>query len=226
MRVLIVEDEYKIANAIKKGLVQEGFACDIAYNGDDGYSSALNDPYDLIILDRMIPGNYDGMMILEELRREKNMTPVLILTAKDAVHDRVGGLDAGANDYMTKPFAFEELLARIRALTRTSSHRDSAILEYKGLELDSRRKTVKRDAQEIELSLKEFALLDYLIRNPEIVLSKQQLIDHVWDYDADILPNTVEAFIALLRNKIDKNHGSNTYIQTVRGFGYKLEFRQ
>lgn len=226
MRILIVEDEYKIANAIKKGLAQEGYAADAVYNGDDGMASALNDPYDLVILDRMMPGGYDGIAIVTEMRKEKNMTPVLMLTAKDSVPDRVAGLDAGADDYLIKPFAFEELLARIRVLTRSQDQKTpDAKLEYKGLELDLRTKQAFRNGKSIELSLKEFSLLDYLMRNTEVVLTKQQIIDHVWDYDADILPNTVEAFIAMLRNKIDRPFKAQTYIQTVRGFGYKLELK-
>jgi DNA-binding response OmpR family regulator len=226
MRVLIVEDEYKIANALKKGLSQEGYATDAVYDGDDGMSSALNDPYDLIILDRMLPGGYDGIAIVSEMRKEKNMTPVLLLTAKDSIPDRVDGLDAGADDYLVKPFAFEELLARIRVLTRVQSQKTpDAKLEYNGLELDLRTKQAFREGRSIELSLKEFSLLDYLMRNTEVVLTKQQIIDHVWDYDADILPNTVEAFIAMLRNKIDRPFKLRTYIQTVRGFGYKLELK-
>ncbi len=223
MRVLVVEDEYKIANAIKKGLMAEGYAVDVAYNGDDGMANALNDPYDVIILDRMLPGGFDGISIIRELRKEKNYVPVIFLTAKDAVSDRVNGLDAGADDYLVKPFAFEELVARIRVLTRGAEKNAEPELAYGELKLNLLSKQAERQGRLIELSLKEFALLDYMMRNPEIVLSKQQIIDHVWDYDADILPNTVEAFMGLLRNKIDRPFKSPTYLQTVRGFGYKLE---
>ncbi|MCA9347037.1 response regulator transcription factor [Candidatus Saccharibacteria bacterium] len=226
MRILVVEDEYKIANALKRGLSSEGYATDVAYNGDDGLANALNDPYDLVILDRMLPGGYDGIAIVSEMRKSKIMTPVLMLTAKDSIPDRVAGLDAGADDYMIKPFAFEELLARIRALTRSDENKTpDAKLEYKGLSLDLKTKLAFREGKSIELSLKEFSLLDYLLRNPEVVLTKQQIIDHVWDYDADILPNTVEAFIAMLRNKVDRPFEKGSYIQTIRGFGYKLEKR-
>jgi DNA-binding response OmpR family regulator len=224
MRLLIVEDEYKIANALKRGLSSEGYAVDIASNGDDGLASALNDPLDLVILDRMLPGGYDGIAIVKEMRQNNILTPVLMLTAKDAVSDRVAGLDAGADDYLTKPFAFEELLARVRVLTRSYDQKKAAPeLRYDELILDLRSKVLFRGDHKIELSLKEFALLDYLMRNPETVLSKQQIIDHVWNYDADILPNTVEAFIAMLRNKIDKPFKDGSFLQTVRGFGYKLE---
>ena len=226
MRILVVEDEYKIANALKRGLSSEGYATDVAYNGDDGLANALNDPYDLVILDRMLPGGYDGIAIVSEMRKSKIMTPVLMLTAKDSIPDRVAGLDAGADDYMIKPFAFEELLARIRALTRSDENKTpDAKLEYKGLSLDLKTKLAFSERKSIELSLKEFSLLDYLLRNPEVVLTKQQIIDHVWDYDADILPNTVEAFIAMLRNKVDRPFEKGSYIQTIRGFGYKLEKR-
>lgn len=220
----MVEDEYKIANALKKGLSQEGYAVDVAYNGDDGLANALNEPYDVVILDRMLPGGYDGIGIVKEMRAGAIMVPVLMLTAKDAISDRVAGLDAGADDYMVKPFAFEELLARIRVLTRGHDKKHAeAMLVHDGLELDLRTKQAKRDGKFIDLSLKEFSLLDYLLRNPGAVLTKQQIIEHVWDYDADILPNTVEAFVAMLRNKIDRPFDGGTYIQTVRGFGYKLE---
>ena len=226
MRVLVVEDEYKIANALKKGLSSEGYATDVALNGDDGAASALNDPYDLVILDRMLPGGFDGIAIVKEMRSSGNMTPVLMLTAKDAISDRVAGLDAGADDYLIKPFAFEELLARVRVLTRAHDHKmPDPVLEYKGLCLDLRTKKAIRGGIGIELSLKEYSLLDYLLRNPETVLNKQHIIDHVWDYDADILPNTVEAFIAMLRAKIDRPFKGQTYIQTMRGFGYKLELK-
>lgn len=225
MRILVVEDEYKIANALKKGLGQEGYAVDVAYNGDDGVANALNEPYDLVVLDRMLPGGFDGIGIVKEMRANSIMIPVLMLTAKDAIADRVAGLNAGADDYLIKPFAFEELLARIRVLLRKNNHnRPDTILEYKGLELDLGTKQARRDGVTIDLSMKEFSLLDYLMRNTEIVLTKQQIIEHVWDYDADILPNTVEAFIAMLRNKIDRPFDGEPYIHTVRGFGYKMEF--
>jgi len=223
MRILVVEDEYKLAHALQKGLTLEGYAVDVTYNGDDGLANALNDPYDVIILDRMLPGGYDGIAIVREMRKEKIQIPVLMLTAKDSVPDRVAGLDAGANDYLIKPFAFEELLARLRSLTRTDAVTDiDSLVEYQGLSLNLKTKQAHRDGVRIGLSLKEFSLLDYMIRNPEVVLTKQQIIDHVWNYDADILPNTVEAFIAMLRAKIDKPFKSATYIHTVRGFGYTM----
>jgi DNA-binding response OmpR family regulator len=224
MRVLVIEDEYKIANALKRGLSAEGYAVDVVYNGDDGLANALEPSYDLIICDRMLPGGFDGIGIVKTMRSDGVYTPVLMLTAKDAVSDRVAGLDAGADDYLIKPFAFEELLARMRALTRdTQNKSDAPVLSYKLLELNLITKTAMRDGSEISLSLKEFSLLDYLMRNPEVVLTKQQIIEHVWDYDADILENNVEAFIGMLRKKVDKPFKGSTYIQTMRGFGYKLQ---
>lgn len=224
MRVLVIEDEYKIANALKKGLSAEGYAVDVVYNGDDGLASGMEASYDIVICDRMLPGGYDGIAIVKSMRADNVMTPVLMLTAKDAVADRVAGLDAGADDYLVKPFAFEELLARIRALIRNGQQKkDSPVLAYKELELNLITKQAKRSDISIVLSLKEFSLLDYLMRNPEVVLTKQQIIEHVWDYDADILENNVEAFIGMLRKKIDKPFKGKSYIQTMRGFGYKLE---
>lgn len=224
MRVLVIEDEYKIANALKRGLTAEGYAVDAVYNGDDGLASALESTYDLIVCDRMLPGGYDGIAIVKAMRAENIMTPLLMLTAKDAISDRVAGLDAGADDYLVKPFAFEELLARLRALIRSGQQKsDSPVLAYKELELNLVTKKAIREGVEISLSLKEFSLLDYLMRNAEVVLTKQQIIEHVWDYDADILENNVEAFIGMLRKKIDKPFKQATYIQTMRGFGYKLE---
>lgn len=224
MRLLVIEDEYKIANALKRGLTHEGYAVDVAYNGDDGMTNAVDSAYDAIICDRMLPGGYDGISIVKSMRSEGIMTPVLMLTAKDAISDRVAGLDAGADDYLVKPFAFEELLARLRALIRSGQQKnDAPVLTYKDLELNLVTKLAKRDGADIVLSLKEFSLLEYLMRNQGVVLTKQQIIEHVWDYDADILENNVEAFIGMLRKKIDKPFKDESYIQTMRGFGYKLE---
>ncbi len=222
MRILIVEDDRKIANAIKKGLEQEAFACDVSYDGKDGMGNALTINYDLIILDRMLP-EIDGIEICRTLREKKYNTPIIMLTAKDRISDRVDGLDAGADDYLIKPFAFEELLARIRAQLRRPNNLTDNIISLGDLELDRTNFSVKRAGKTIELSSKEFALLEYLMRNKNRVLTKDNIIEHVWDYDADILPNTVEVFIGYLRNKIDRPFGkSNHLIKTVRGFGYKI----
>lgn len=224
MRILVVEDEHKIANAIKKGLEQESFAVDVIYDGDNGLSWATDntEEYDLVILDRMLPGEYDGLAILKEMRKEKIHTPVLFLTAKDQIKDKVEGLNAGADDYLVKPFAFEELLARIRSLLRRPKDHFGTVLKYKDLTLNPETFIVKRQEKIINLSSKEFALLEYLMRNADRVLSKENIISHVWDFDADILPNTVEVYIGYLRNKIDKSFKGLNLIHTRRGFGYWL----
>ncbi len=222
MRILVVEDEHKIAAAIKKGLTQESFAVDTVFDGDDGMDNALSEEYDLVILDRMLPGSYDGIGIIKEMRKQGVHTPVLFVTAKDTIGDRVDGLDAGADDYLVKPFAFEELLARVRALLRRPQDNLNPVLKYADLELDPASYSVKRAGKLVELTSKEFALLEYLMRNPERTLTKDNIITHVWDYDADVLPNTVEVYIGYLRNKIDKNHKSKPLIHTKRGFGYML----
>jgi DNA-binding response OmpR family regulator len=222
MRILVVEDEHKIANAIKQGLEQETYAVDVAYDADDGLSSALTGDHDLLILDRMLPGMIEGVDICREVRANGIHVPILILTAKDGVKDRVAGLDSGADDYLIKPFAFEELLSRIRALLRRPADTVGNVLKLDDLTLDTVSYEVKRANKPISLSSKEFALLEYLLRNQNRVLSKNNLITHVWDYDADILPNTVEVYMGYLRNKIDKPFRGPNLIHTVRGFGYKL----
>ena len=222
MRILVVEDEHKIAGAIKRGLEQESYAVDVAYDGDEGLSSALTDEYDIIVLDRMLPGLLDGTEICKEIRAEGIRTPILMLTAKDKVEDRVAGLNAGADDYLVKPFAFEELLARLRALMRRPQDVTTNTLKLDDLSLDSQNFEVKRSDRPIQLSQREFALLEYLLRNQNRILSKANIISHVWDYDADILPNTLEVYIGYLRAKIDRPFSGPELIHTVRGFGYKL----
>jgi DNA-binding response OmpR family regulator len=225
MRILVVEDEHKIANAVKRGLEQERFAVDVVYDGDDGMDSATSGDYDLVILDRMLPGENDGVDIIEEMREKGMHTPVIFVTAKDQIRDRVHGLDAGADDYLVKPFAFEELLARVRALLRRPSDKIDSVLEYDDLTLDLNNFVVKRAGKEIELTSKEFALLEYLMRNPERTLTKENIITHVWDYDANILPNTVEVYIGYLRKKIDDPFKGPNLINTKRGFGYTFGHR-
>jgi len=222
MRILIIEDEHKIANSLKKGLEQENFAVDVAYDGIEGYDLAVTEDYRTIILDLMLPG-MDGNTICKKLRAEKIHTPILMLTAKGELQDKVTGLNQGADDYLTKPFAFEELLARVRALTRRPKNNLPVILTYADLSLDTQTFEVKRQNKKINLSKKEFGLLEYLLRHKEIILSKDQIISHLWDYEADVLPNTVEVYIGYLRNKIDRpfKH-QKPLIQTVRGFGYKI----
>ncbi len=223
MRILIVEDEHKIANAIKRGLEQESFAVDIAYDSDTGLSHALSDDYDAIVMDRMLPGTTDGVGIVSAMRKEQIHTPVLMLTAKGQVKDKVQGLNAGADDYLVKPFAFDELIARLRALLRRPKDTLETALQYKDITLNPESFEVVRQDTPIQLSSKEFALLEYLMRNPERIISKEMIMNHVWDYDADILPNTVEVYIGYLRNKIDKPFKkSPNLINTVRGFGYRF----
>jgi len=222
MRILVVEDDHKIANAVKKGLEQESYAVDVCFDGEDGLGKALTIDYDIVILDRMLPGSVDGIGICRAMREEKNNTPVLILTAKDKIKDRVEGLDAGADDYLVKPFAFEELLARLRALLRRPQQINENALTVGDLVLDPITFNVSRKGRKIDLSSKEFALLEYLLRNPGRILTKDNIISHVWDYDADILPNTVEVYIGYLRNKIDKPFDGAALIHTRRGFGYMI----
>lgn len=223
MRILVVEDEHKIANSIKRGLEQESYAVDVAYDGEQGFDLAATEDYDVIVLDLMLP-EVDGMDICKKLRKEENIhTPILMLTAKGQLDDKVKGLNAGADDYLVKPFAFAELLARIRALTRRPKSILSPVLTAEDLSLNTLTFEVKRAGKQIRLSKKEFALLEYLLRHKDKTLTKEQIINHVWNYDADVLPNTVEVYIGYLRNKIDKPFKNKPkLIHTVRGFGYKI----
>ncbi len=220
MRILIIEDEHKIANAIKRGLEQQSYAVDVAYDGDQGLIMATTEPYDLVILDRMLPGSIDGIGILKHLRKNLIHVPILLLTAKDKVLDRAEGLNAGADDYLVKPFAFVELIARVRALLRRPRESISNVLKYKDLELDPEQFFVNRSSNRIELTNREFALLEYLMRNAERIVTKDAIMQHVWNYDSDILPNTVEVYIGYLRNKIDKPFNLSPLLHTRRGFGY------
>lgn len=222
MRILVIEDEHRIAASLKKGLEQETYAVDVVYDGDTGFDHASSEEYDIIILDRMLP-NMDGIELCKKLRRQKIHTPILMLTAKDQLKDKVVGLDAGADDYLVKPFAFEELLARIRALKRRPHDQIGDVLKLDNLTLNTKSYEVKRGQTPLKLSQKEFALLEFLLRNSGKTLSKELIINHVWDYDADILPNTLEAFIKQLRNKIDRAFSNEEpLLQTIRGFGYTL----
>lgn len=218
----MVEDEHKIANAIKRGLVQQSYAVDVSYDADGGLAMALTEPYDVIILDRMLPGVTDGIGLLRQLRADGIHTPVLLLTAKDKVLDRAEGLNAGADDYLVKPFAFVELIARVRALLRRPAQTVDTVLSYDDLTLDAARLVVIRASKTINLTTKEFALLEYLMRGQGRILTKEKIIQHVWDYDADILPNTVEVYIGYLRSKIDRPFAGPPLIHTKRGFGYRF----
>ncbi|MFA6369189.1 MAG: response regulator transcription factor [Candidatus Shapirobacteria bacterium] len=220
MKILIVEDEHLIANAIKKGLEQEHYVIDVAYDGLEGFDLASSGDYDLILLDLMLP-NMNGLEICRQLRNEKNQVPILILTAKSQLEDKIDGLNCGADDYLTKPFAFEELLARIRALTRRPQSTITDNLSIGDLSLNLSNYEVTRQNKIIVLSSKEYSLLECLMRHANKILTKDQLIQHVWSYESNILPNTVEVYIRNLRQKIDKNYKIKL-IKTVRGFGYKI----
>jgi DNA-binding response OmpR family regulator len=221
MRILIIEDEVKLANAIKRALELQNYAVDTAYDGNSGFDLAVGEEFDLIILDVMLPG-IDGIQLCKSIREEGIHTPVLMLTAKGQITDKVTGLDVGADDYMIKPFSFEELFARIRALIRRPKQTNQSVLKIKDLLLDTISFKVKRQDQTIRLSSKEFAILEYLMRNKNSVISKDQLISHVWEYDTDVIPTVVEVHIKHLRDKLDKPFHTQL-IQTIRGKGYTIE---
>ena len=222
MRILIVEDERKIARALGRALKNEKYAVDISHDGTDAYAMAGMIDYDLLILDRMIPGDYDGLGLTKKLREEGKKVPILLLTALGEIQDKTEGLDSGADDYLTKPFALDELLARVRALLRRPQTQAETILKIADLSLDLNTHEVFRNNQKIELTNKEFSLLEYLVRNAGRPVSKEQIIAHVWDYDADILLNNIEVYISYLREKVDKPF-EKKLIKTVRGIGYKID---
>jgi two-component system OmpR family response regulator len=223
MRLLLIEDNHKIAHTVKSALTAESFAIDVSYDGNEGLSAAQYEDYDLIILDRMLPSGMDGVEICRELRTASKHMPILMLTAKDQINQRVEGLNAGADDYLVKPFSLEELLARIKALLRRPHDNLGEVLTAGNLTLDTITKKVRRGKRPIVLSATEYALLEYMMRNKGQILSKQNLITHVWDFDADVLPNTVETYINYLRTKIDKPFKAPDLIHTMRGFGYKID---
>jgi heavy metal response regulator len=221
VRLLVVEDEKKVASFIKKGLEEEGYAVDIAPDGEEGLAMSLAQVHDLIILDIRLP-KVDGLQVLKALRQEKVMTAVLLLTVRATIEDKVLGLDAGADDYLTKPFAFQELLARVRALLRRRKAADPTILQLADLSLDPARRTVSRGTERIDLTPREFALLDYLMRNPGRVLTRTMIAEHVWDYDFDTSTNVIDVYINYLRKKIDTGREPKL-LHTVRGVGYVLK---
>lgn len=220
MKILIIEDDKEISEALREGLEDEAYAVDTCLDGDEGYRTAMAEEYDLIILDVMLP-SMNGFEVCQKLRAEKNKTPILMLTARGQSQDVVRGLDFGADDYLAKPFNFEVLLAHMRAILRRPNQKLEEVLRVGDLTLDPNTKQVTRAGDEIKLTTKEFAVLEYLMRNEGKVLSKEKIISNVWDFDADVLPNNVELFIMFLRKKIDKPYKTKL-IQTVPGFGYKI----
>lgn len=223
MKILLIEDDHRISSSVRKGLEQESFIVDVAFNGETGLDMALGNGFDVIVLDLMLP-LMDGLEVCKQLRLKSNETPVLMLTAKSEISDKVTGLNIGADDYLAKPFSFDELLARVKALGRRSRNTSSEVITIGDLQLDKNTFVVKRANQQIELSKKEFLLLEFLMKNKNKTVTKDQIINKVWEFDTDILPNTVEVFIGYLRNKVDKPFKkSGLLIKTVRGFGYKIE---
>jgi heavy metal response regulator len=221
MRILVVEDEKKVAGFIKQGLEEEGYAIDVAFDGREGLLMALDGVHDLIILDINLP-KIDGLAVLQEFRKNHGNTPVLLLTVRAAIEDKVLGLDTGADDYLTKPFSFQELLARIRALLRRRVEAAPPLLQVADLTLDPARRIVSRGTERVELSTKEFALLDYFMRNPGRVLTRTMIAEHVWDYDFDPMSNIIDVYVNYLRKKIDTGREPKL-IHTVRGVGYVLQ---
>jgi DNA-binding response OmpR family regulator len=221
MRILIVEDEKSLADIIKKGLEEEDYAVDIAYNGEDGLFMAENEPSDLIILDIMLP-IIDGMTILKGIRKAGVKTPVLMLTAKDTLMDKVSGLDSGADDYLTKPFLFEELLARIRALLRRNSDTKTSIVKIEDLVINMATHEVRRGGRGISLSAKEYVLLEYMAINRNKILTRTMFWEHLYDYNFDLDSNVIDVFIHRIRKKVDKGF-EKKLIHTLRGSGYMLK---
>lgn len=222
MQVLVVEDERKIANILKKGLTEERYTVDIAQDGEEALEKGEINSYDCILLDMMLP-KVDGIMVCKNLREKGITTPILILTAKDDVQDKIAGLDAGADDYVTKPFSVEEISARIRALLRRNKSAIQAVLSLGDITLNPATKIVKRGNKEIILTAREYALLEYFMRNPNTVLSQTQILEHVWDYQYEGVSNIVETYIKYLRKKIKTNSKVKELIHTVRGLGYKIQ---
>ncbi len=223
MRILVIEDEPKIASAIKKGLEIKGYVVDSVLDSDEGFSYAKDPAYDLIVLDRMLPGKRDGVELCSDIRAEGIVTPVIMLTARGTIGDKVEGLNSGADDYLVKPFSFDELYARVRALLRRPKQTVGNIIKIKDLTLDPITYSVFRGENKIELTNKEFVLLEYMMHHPNQVLTKEMIINHVWNEESNILMNTIEVYIGYLRNKIDRPFPKlPILIETKRGFGYIL----
>lgn len=220
MRLLIIEDEQRLSNTIRKGLVEEGFAVDQAYDGEDGQYLAQSENYDLIILDVMLP-KIDGVTLCQTLRQKKIKTPILILTAKSTIEDKVLGLDSGADDYMTKPFSFIELRSRIQALLRRSSQEASPILQVADLTLDPIKHRVERGGKNIALTPKEFSVLEFLMRHKDEIVTRTTILEHVWDYNFDSLSNVVDVYVAAIRKKVDRGVKVKL-IHTLHSVGYRV----
>ncbi len=221
MRILVVDDDRRLCSVIKRGLLEETYAVDVAYDGEEGEYMGEVNPYDLIILDIMMPKK-DGIEMCKELRSKRINTPILMLTAKDAVDDRVRGLDAGADDYMVKPFSFNELLARVRALLRREAITKSPEIKLGDLVLNTLTREVRRGDRTIELTTKEYVILEYFMRHPNVVVTRTMLEEHAWDYDFDSMSNLIDVYIRRLRRKLDDNENESV-LQTVRGAGYRLK---
>ena len=221
MRILIVEDDRKVASFLQKGLREEGYVPDVAHDGDDGLMKALVNPYDLVVLDVMLPGR-SGLEVVRELRSRDRAVPVLMLTARDAREDIVTGLDAGADDYLTKPFGLDELLARVRALLRRGGAQRVERLAYEGVELDRIKHTATRGGRKLDLTPREFRLLEYFMMHPERVVRRTELLEKVWDLSFDPMSNVVDVHVANLRHKL-REGGDAPLIHTVRGVGYLLQ---
>ena len=221
MRILVVEDEKKVASFIKKGLEEEGYAVDVAADGEEGLAMALTRVHDLIILDIRLP-KMDGLRVLQALRHDSVTAPVLLLTVRATIEDKVLGLDAGADDYLTKPFAFQELVARVRALLRRRTDAEPTVLRIGDLTLDPARRTVTRGGEKIDLTPREFALLDYFMRNPGRVLTRTMIAEHVWDYSFDTSTNVIDVYVNYLRKKVDAGREPKL-LHTIRGVGYVLK---
>ena len=220
MRILVVEDDHKIADALYRGLTEQHYSVDLAFDGVEGEFLAQTNDYDIIILDIMLPKKY-GWEVCKSLRQEKILTPILMLTALDSVEDKVRGLDEGADDYLTKPFNFRELLARVRSLARRQSDQKTSIVQVADLTLDTASRMVTRAGEKINLSAKEFALLEYFVMHKNKVLTREMISEHVWDMNFDPQSNVIDSFVRFLRQKIDKGFDP-PLIQTLRGVGYKL----
>jgi len=216
MRILLIEDEKRLSDAVKKGLVENGFAVDQAFDGEEGEYLSQNEPYDLIVLDIMLP-KVDGLTICKNLRKSGIKTPILMLTARTTVEDKVAGLDAGADDYLTKPFSFLELKSRVHALIRRNNKEVTPVVKIANLELDPVKRSVKRGKDVISLTPKEFSILEFLMRHKNEVVTRTMIIEHVWDYNFENMSNVVDVFMASLRKKV-----GNKLIRTVHGVGYKI----